>query len=48
MATDDFEAGLLRAREWVFHYMQGNVKAAVVTEQSGPPIRPSAGRCRSL
>ena len=33
---------LLRAQEWVWHYMRGNVKAAVVVEQSGPPIRPSA------
>lgn len=33
---------ILRAQEWVWQYMRGNVKAAVVVEQGGPPIRPSA------
>ena len=32
----------LRAKEWVFHFLAGNVKQAVDIELSGPPIRPSA------
>lgn len=42
VVADDVEATLLRAREWVFHYVRGNVKSAVVVEQCGPPIKPSA------
>ncbi|MDW5609261.1 hypothetical protein [Mycolicibacterium sp. D5.8-2] len=38
--TQDVES--IRAQEWLWHFMRGNVKAAVVVEQAGPPIRPSA------
>lgn len=31
----------LRAKEWCFHYLNGNVERAVAIEQSGPPMRPS-------
>ena len=42
MTDQDREKELLRAQEWVFFYMTGAVKSAVVVEQSGPPIKASA------
>ncbi|WP_131705514.1 hypothetical protein [Mycolicibacterium obuense] len=36
------ESEHLRAESWVFHYMRGNVRAAVQIELDGPPLRPSA------
>ena len=38
--ADDSEN--VRAESWVFHYMRGNVRAAVQIELDGPPLRPSA------
>ena len=32
----------MRAKEWCFHFLAGNVVQAVAIEQAGPPIRPSA------
>lgn len=32
---------LLRAREWVFHFLRGNVSEAVRVERSGARIRPA-------
>lgn len=36
------ESDGLRAKEWCFHFLAGNVEQAVAIEQVGPPIRPSA------
>ncbi|WP_370499762.1 hypothetical protein NWT09_22120 [Mycolicibacterium sp. jd] len=42
MAVAEDHDTALRAEEWLFHFMRGNVKAAVAVEAGGPPIRPSA------
>ncbi|CAN3128582.1 hypothetical protein ACNUDN_11720 [Mycobacterium sp. smrl_JER01] len=39
--SEDRDVEALRAEEWVFHFMRGNVMAAAVVEQDGPPLRPS-------
>lgn len=31
----------LRADEWLFHYMRGNVREALAVELAGPPIKPA-------
>lgn len=31
----------LRADEWLFHYMRGNVREALAIELAGPPIKPA-------
>lgn len=40
-ATPERDAERLRADEWVFHYMRGNIREALAVELSGPPIKPA-------
>jgi hypothetical protein len=38
---DQRDSERLRADEWVFHYMRGNVREALAVELAGPPIKPA-------
>lgn len=42
MTDSKDETERLRAEEWVFHFVNGNVKQAADIEASGPAMRPSA------